>query len=126
MSADHVTDLVAFLHVSDLEASIAFYEKLGLEVDDTYRQDGRLVWVSMRAGSAALMLAQSPGPIEPSGARHFLYTEDIVGLRKRLSEAGWEPPEIEDGSPGPKQEMSLCDRDGHFLTIAQPTGYRRD
>jgi hypothetical protein len=47
--------------------------------------------------------------IEPSGGRHFLYTGDLAGLRKRPIEAGWEPPEIEDGTPGPKQEMSICD-----------------
>jgi hypothetical protein len=102
-----------------VEESIAFYEKLGLEVDDTYEQDGRLVWASMRSGSAALMLAKAPGPIEPSGGRHFLYTKDLAGLRDRLVRAGWQPPEIEDGTPGPKEEMSICDPDRHFLTIAQ-------
>jgi catechol 2,3-dioxygenase-like lactoylglutathione lyase family enzyme len=116
---DRVSDLIPFLHVTNVDASIAFYEKLGLEVDDTYKQDGRLVWASMRSGSATLMLAEAPAPIEPSGGRHFLYVEDLAGLRRRLIEAGWEPPEIEDGTPGPKQEMSLCDPDGHFLTIAE-------
>lgn len=117
--AVRVTDLIPFLHVSDVKRSIAFYEQLGLEVDDTYRQDGRLVWASMMSGSAVLMLAQSSEPIEPSGSRHFLYTDDLAGLRERLIEVGWDPPEIEDGSPGPKQEMSLCDPDRHFLTVAQ-------
>jgi catechol 2,3-dioxygenase-like lactoylglutathione lyase family enzyme len=116
---DRVSDLIPFLHVSDVERSIAFYVKLGLTVNDTYRQDGRLVWASMRSGSAVLMLTEAPEPVEPSGGRHYLYTEDLAGLRERLIEAGWEPPEIEDGTPGPKQEMSLCDPDRHFLTIAQ-------
>jgi hypothetical protein len=116
---DRVSDLIPFLHVSDVERSIAFYENLGLTVNDTYRQDGRLVWASMRSGSAALMLAEAPEPIEPSGARHFLYTEDLPGLRERLIQAGWEPPEIEDGRPGPRHELSICDPDRHFLTIAQ-------
>jgi hypothetical protein len=119
MEPDRINDLIPFLHVADVEASIAFYEKLGFAVDDTYRQDGRVVWASMRSGSADLMLAEAPEPVEPSGARHFLYTEDLAALRQRLIDAGWEPPEIEDGSPGPKQEMSLCDPDRHFLTIAQ-------
>jgi catechol 2,3-dioxygenase-like lactoylglutathione lyase family enzyme len=119
MEPDRVSDLIPFLHVADLERSIAFYQRLGLEVDDTYKQDGRLVWASMRCGSAALMLVQVPEPIQPSGGRQFLYTEDLAGLRQRLIEAGWEPPEIEDGTPGPKQEMSLCDPDRHLLTIAQ-------
>ena len=89
MEADRVSDLIPFLHVTDMEASIDFYEKLGLEVDDTYRQDGRVVCVSMRSGSATLMLAESPGQIEPRGGRHFLYTENLVGLRERLIEVGW-------------------------------------
>lgn len=65
-------------------------------------------------------LARAPAPIEPSGARYFLYSDDLRGLREqRLIEIGWEPPEIEDGSPGPKQEMSICDPDRRFLAIAQ-------
>jgi hypothetical protein len=119
MKPYRVRDLIPFLHVQDVGASIALYEKLGLEVDDTYKQAGRLVWASMRSGSAALMLAEAPDPIEPSGGRHFLYTEDLAGLRQRLINAGGEPPEIEEGTPGPKQEISLCDPDRHFLTIAQ-------
>jgi len=117
--ADRVSDLIPFLHVSDVKASIAFYEKLGFAIDDTYEQEGRLVWASLRSGSAALMLAEAPPPIEPSGGRHFLYTEDLAGLRERLIAAVWEPPGIEDGTPGPKQEMNLCDPDRHFLTVAE-------
>jgi hypothetical protein len=65
------------------------------------------------------MIAEAVEPIEPSGHRLFLYTEDLAAVRERLIQAGWEPPEIEDGSPGPKQEMSICDPDRHFITIAQ-------
>ena len=119
---DRVRDLIPFIHVSDVERSIAFYERLGLTVDDTYEPDGQLVWASMRSGSAALMLAKAPEPIDPSGARYFLYTEDLAGLRERLARAGWEPPEIEDGTPGPRHEMTICDPDRHFLTIAQIDG----
>jgi catechol 2,3-dioxygenase-like lactoylglutathione lyase family enzyme len=119
MQPDRVNDLIPFLHVADVPRSIAFYERLGLAVDDTYEQEGHLVWASMRSGSAALMLARAPEPIEPSGARYFLYTEDLAGLRARLARAGWAPPEIVDGTPGPKQEMTICDPDRHFLTIAQ-------
>ena len=119
MEPDRISDLIPFLHVSDVEVSIAFYEQLGLVVDDTYEQSGELVWASMRSGSAALMLAKAPAPIEPGGARYFLYTEDLAGLRDRLTEIGWEPPEIEDGTPGPKQELTICDPDRHFLTLAQ-------
>ena len=119
MRSDQVSDLIPFLHVADVERSIAFYEKLGLVVDDTYEHQGQLLWVSMRSGSAALMLNKAPEPIEPSGARYFLYTENLVGLRERLIRDGWEPAEIVDGTPGPKQEMAICDPDRHFLTIAQ-------
>jgi catechol 2,3-dioxygenase-like lactoylglutathione lyase family enzyme len=119
MGSDRVSAVIPFLHVSDMEASIAFYEQLGLEVDDTYKQDGRLVWASMRSGSAALMLAEVPPPIEPSGGRHFLYTAELDALRERLIAAGWEPPGIEHGTPGPTREMSICDPDRHFLTIAE-------
>jgi catechol 2,3-dioxygenase-like lactoylglutathione lyase family enzyme len=122
MGSDRVSAVIPFLHVRDVRASIAFYEQLGLEVDDTYEQDGRMVWVSMKSGSAALMLAESPPPIEPSGGRDFFYTADLDALRERLIEAGSEPPEIEDGTPGPTREMSICDPDRHFLTIAEIEG----
>ena len=119
MKPDRVSDLIPFLHVADVERSIAFYQQLGFEVDDTYELNGRLDWASMRAGSAALMLARAQGPIEPRGGRHFLYAADLAGLRERLIQTGSEPPEIEDGTPGPKKEMSICDPDRHLLTIAE-------
>ena len=92
MEPDRVSALIPFLHVADVERSIAFYEQLGLEVDDTYEQNGRLVWVSMKSGRAALMLAEAPEPVWPSGGRHFLYTADLAGLRERLIGAGWSRP----------------------------------
>src|SRR4051794_38685928 len=111
MDPDQVNDLIPFLHVAHVPSSIAFYETLGLEVDDTYELEGQLVWASMRSGSAALMLAKAPGPIQPSGARYFLYTQDLASLRARLIRDGWEPAEIVDGTPGPKREMAICDPD---------------
>jgi hypothetical protein len=77
------------------------------------RHHGRKRWNGQTGSFSAICL------IEPSGGRHFLYTGDLGGLRKRLIEAGWESPEIEDGTPGPKQEMSICDPDRHVLTIAE-------
>lgn len=40
MEPDRVSDLIPFLHVVDVERSIAFYEQFGLEVDDTYNRMG--------------------------------------------------------------------------------------
>ena len=118
---DQVSDLVPFAHAADIDASVAFYERLGFEVRETYRPGARLSWAFLQAGHARLMLERADTPIaaREQAVLFYLYSRDLFGLRERLVQAGTEVGEIRDGTPGPKLEMRLEDPDGYVLMIAQ-------
>ena len=118
---DGVSDLIPFAHAADIDASVAFYERLGFEVRDTYRPGERLNWAFLQAGHARLMLARADAPIAAAAQAvlFYLYSRDLFGLRERLLLAGTDVGEIRDGTPGPRLEMRLEDPDGYVLMIAQ-------
>jgi catechol 2,3-dioxygenase-like lactoylglutathione lyase family enzyme len=113
--------MVPFVHVHDVERSIAFYARLGFQVRDTYRFGERLDWAFLQAGQGRLMLAHADAPIAPDhrAVLFYLYARDLFGLRDRLVAASVDAGEIRDGTPGPKMEMRLEDPDGYVLMIAQ-------
>ena len=121
MADDNVSDLVAFVHVSDMARSIGFYERLGLEVSARNEHEGQLDWVSLQSSAARLMLARASAPIDPhaQAVLFYLYTRDLTQLRERLLAAGVAAGEIRDGTPGPRREMGLSDPDGYCLMIAE-------
>jgi ketosteroid isomerase-like protein len=47
--ATPVRDLIPFVHVADVERSVAFYELLGFVVTDTHRHDGQLDWAALES-----------------------------------------------------------------------------
>lgn len=116
-----VSGLVPFAHVSDLEASAAFYQLLGFAVESSYRPKGPPVWMSLAAGDARLMLALSGEPVraDEQAVLFYLYSPDLAALRDRLIAHGVLAGEIVDGSPGPLAEMRVEDPDGYTLMIAQ-------
>jgi ketosteroid isomerase-like protein len=119
---DEVSGLCPFVHVSDMDASLAFYAELGFEIAATHPPGGRRIdWAALQAGEARLMLARSDAPIDaPAQAVLFyLYARDLFRLRERLVAAGLRPGAIVDGSPGPKVELRIEDPDGYVLMIAQ-------
>ena len=118
---DRVSDLVPFAHAADIDASVAFYERLGFEVRDTFRTGARLNWAFLQSGHARLMLEHAGAPIvaREHAVLFYLYSRDLFGLRERLLQAGTDVGEIRDGTPGPRLEMRLEDPDGYVLMIAQ-------
>ena len=124
-AGDEIVDLVPFIRVADVSRSIAFYEALGFRVGGTHERGGRLEFAELESTAAAkLMLARvEPGPArdpdQPGPGFHYLYTPALDALRERLLLAGFEPGEIEDGSPGPEREMCVRDPDGHGHMVAE-------
>jgi ketosteroid isomerase-like protein/catechol 2,3-dioxygenase-like lactoylglutathione lyase family enzyme len=118
---DRVRDLIPFVHVRDVERSIAFYERLGFAVTDTFAFGERLDWAALEAGSGRLMLARADAPVDPDAQAvlFYLYARDLFALRERLVADGVAAGEIFDGSPGPRVEMRVTDPDGYCLMIAQ-------
>jgi catechol 2,3-dioxygenase-like lactoylglutathione lyase family enzyme len=120
-NADRTRDLIPFVHVSELDRSVSFYEKLGFTVTDTHEHEGELDWVALESGTARLMLARASAPIDPrqQAVLFYLYSQDLHALRDRLLAQGLHPREIRDGTPGPRQEIGIADPDGYCLMVAQ-------
>ena len=120
-AAEAVDGLIPFVHVSDLERSIAFYLVLGFEVRNTYEHQGRRVWAALTHAGAELMLAAASAPVDPAqqAVLFYLYTPRLHALRDHLLSNGMHPGPIRDGTPGPKQQLRIDDPDGYCLMIAQ-------
>jgi ketosteroid isomerase-like protein/catechol 2,3-dioxygenase-like lactoylglutathione lyase family enzyme len=119
---DQVSNLIPFAHVSDVSASIAFYEQLGFHVTATHPTAAPDPdWASLEADQAQLMLARADAPVvaREQAVLFYLYSRDLFGLRDRLIAAGIDAGEITDGRPGPSAEMRLEDPDGYLLMVAQ-------
>ena len=116
-----VIGLIPFVHVDDVERSVAFYYHLGFSVVSIYKYKGTPVWAELRSEGAKLMVSTDGDPIDPAGqgVLFYLYSDDLAALRKQLLAAEVSVGEIVDGTPGPRQEMRLTDPDGYVLMVAQ-------
>ncbi len=121
MKTDRVSALVPFVRVADVDRSIAFYRLLGFEVTDAYRPSDAVAWALLKSSGARLMLARADAPINPEAQAvlFYLYTRDLHALRTHLISSGVDAGRIEEGTPGPEEEMRVTDPDGYCLMIAQ-------
>jgi hypothetical protein len=121
MSDERVQNLIPFVHVTNVQRSIALYELLSFEVKDTYEHKGGLDWAALECCDAQLMLARASLPIErdKQAVLLYLYADDLQALREHLLGSGVVVGEIRDGSPGPAREMGLDDPDGWCLMVAE-------
>jgi ketosteroid isomerase-like protein len=115
-----VSRLIPFVHVTDVERSIAWYGHLGFVVTEIFTPAGRLNWANLVSGDAELMLQRVFSPLTD---RHaivlWLYSHDLAALRDQLVAADVRTGEIVDGTPGPHQQMELTDPDGYTVMVAQ-------
>lgn len=116
-----VRQLIPFVRVVDVERSVAFYKHLGFETQEVAKYRDRLSWASLRSGAAEIMFEGTYGPPDPDRQRvqFYLYSRDLAALRAELLAVGIEAGPIEDGSPGPREEMRVTDPDGYVLMVAQ-------
>jgi arsenate reductase (thioredoxin) len=118
--AQRVNRLVPFINVADVERSVAFYHHLGFTPTSVYKHRDLLAWAALESDGAELMFQRSDAiEAERQGILFYLYSDDLAALRDQLLAAGIEAGEIEDGSPGPRQEMRVVDPDGYVLMVAQ-------
>ena len=114
--------LVPYVHVVSVPASIAFYEKLGFTVGNTYTFPGanELTWAWLRCGNAQLMIARSSGPIVPEEQAVFfyLYVEDVAAKHAELAANGVTVGAITYPFYCPRGEFRVVDPDGYGLMIA--------
>jgi predicted enzyme related to lactoylglutathione lyase len=123
---EQVTDLVPFVHVADVDRSVAYYERLGLVMETEFAPEGRRIWAFLERGDARLMVAEADEPVDPhaQAVLFYLYTRDLDALRARLLDAGVAAGEIATGGPGPDRQMVLDDPDGYRLMVAEIEGER--
>jgi ketosteroid isomerase-like protein len=116
-----VDELIPFVHVADVARSVAFYELLGLTVEDTYHHEDSLDWAFLSQGAAKVMLARADQRVAAAdqAVLFYLYTADLQGLQQHLRAHGHRAGPIRDGSPGPAEEMRVQDPDGYVLMIVR-------
>jgi hypothetical protein len=119
--AQRVSRLIPFVHVEDVERSIAFYGHLGFIVESIYKYRGRGAWAELRSEDAVLMVCTDGDAVDPAdqGILFYLYSHNLTALRTQLLAEGVTVGEITDGTPGPKREMRLTDPDGYRLMVAE-------
>ena len=116
--------LTPLLNVSDVAKSVAFYRELGFEVTARSEDAGGLVWVSLAAGEARLMLnRQNRISSEQRSARpHYgdlvLYLDvpSAHQMHAELSAKGVTVGPVE-RQPYGVDEFGLRDPDGYELAI---------
>ena len=67
--------LVALAYVADVSASIAFYERLGFRVTNSFADEDErgLLWAALTCGSAALMVSRASAPVVASEQAILFY-----------------------------------------------------
>ncbi len=128
-----IEGLTAYAHVADVQRSIDFYRRLGLEPRNSHEEDGVLVWAFVaspaadpnRAG-ARLMLARSDAPVDPSrqAVLFYCWSPDVDALHAELHDAGAVVGEIGYPAYMPAGEFRVVDPDGYVLLVGQLSARR--
>src|SRR5215469_3963377 len=111
--------IVAIMPCNDIEASTAFYLRLGLSVHGDY---GRYRILSDGGGWLLHLSAEAPDGWVIRGRhpnRIYLYLEDVDGLARRVADlTGGAGPEHK---PWGMYEFALSDPDGTLVRIGWPS-----
>ena len=113
------------LTVKDAEASLAWYRDiLGFVVDRRYERDGKLMAVSMKAGTVRLLLGQDDGArgmdrVKGEGFSLMLTTGQIIDeVAARIKERGGTLMTEPANMPWGSRIFRLQDPDGFKLVIS--------
>jgi hypothetical protein len=123
MDRQRVTSLVPLTYVAEVADSTAFYETLGFGVCGSFTPPGEdgPSWVSLRSGSAELMLARASEPVVAAqqAVMFYVYCPDVEALHRELAGAGLGPGPIARPFYNPQGEFRLVDPDGYVVMVAQ-------
>ena len=113
-----MTRLIPMLPVRSMPASVAFYAKLGFQVENRNDSWG---WAMLRFGDCRLMIDQS---INQNPGKHrdsvlYLYPDDVAAYHAFVRKNGVELPELDTTFYG-HAEFRLDDPDGNRLWIGKP------
>lgn len=112
-----LTRLIPMLPVKSVSASVAFYQKLGFQVE---MQSAEWGWAKLKCGDCRLMVDQSINAHAslPRQAIVYLYPEDVVEYHRQVRQNGVLVPELETTFYG-MNEFRIADPDGNPLWIGQ-------
>ena len=125
--------LTPYVHVADLQRSIDFYRRLGLDVANVHEDDGEPAWVFMASpdtdrnhARARLMLGLRDGPgtvpVDPQTILFYCWSSDVQQLHAELTTAGLEVGPIEHPFYMRSGEFQVVDPDGYTVVIGQLDG----
>jgi len=116
-----IKSLVPFAHVKSVDASIAFYRKLGFELADDFVPPGssERSWAWLESGDARLMVARAQEPVVASqqGVLVYMYCDDVPRTHAALAAAGIAVGPIEQRFYAPDGEFRVQDPDGYVSMI---------
>ena len=112
------------LTVKDVGKSLAWYrDVLGFAVQERWEQEGKLMGVSLQAGSVGFMIGQDDwkkGRNRKKGLGFRIYcttTQDVDALAKRIVARGGKLDQAPRDQPWGMRDFALTDPDGFKITI---------
>lgn len=113
---------VPYVHVRSVPESIAFYRRLGFEVENTFTppEASEPTWANLHSGAARLMVAAAVMPIDATlqGVLFYAYVDDVQATWERLRADGITVSPIATPFYNPKGEFRIEDPDGYTIMIA--------
>jgi predicted enzyme related to lactoylglutathione lyase len=109
--------VVALIHVSDVQRSVEFYQKLGFELGKAplKNEQGVAFFAWLHRGQASqIMVTRTGRPLNP-GAQDmlfYLYVEDMPAYREQLIARGIKVGEVKYPFWSPGGEFRIDDPDG--------------
>ena len=115
--------LVPSLLVNDLEATLAFYHRLGFTRTGVFPNEDAPIWAEVTRDGIVLQFYTDPPrgtPTKPvfSGVL-YLYPSDVRALAEELKEVApfaWGPEVMEYGM----REFAIQDPDGYYVAFTEP------
>ena len=120
----NATRLAPGITVNDLEKSVAFYEGLGLAVDQRWEEEGKLLGVMLKGGNAELGLTQDDWKkgkdrVKGVGMRIWIQTrQDIDDLAAKAKAAGVAIESGPEAMPWGGRSFAVSDPDGFKVSIS--------
>lgn len=127
-------EAVPFLHVTDIAASVRFYEQLGFHIAMRWEPQGSLRWCRLEHGAAALMLqdfrTDDGRDLRPTGTLGLgvsvsFTCDDALAIHDAALARGLAPagePHVGNGL----WTVPYADPDGYRIDIASPTDVPED
>lgn len=113
--------VVPMIHVPDIDATAAWYERLGFTIDATASDGSETVWARLTLGEHAVMLNGGGRPAEHDRRDVDLYVtvDDLADRRADLPKHVEVIQDLYDAYHG-MREFIVRDPNGFWITFAQP------